>query len=161
MAGVAGREGAVMIDVHLMPAGRQLNEDIAIAVFGWKREPNHPTDASKGTMLVPGEGNPMRAWCAEWDEYGRPDWLPDYSGDIALAFDALKALPNEADGTNRWYWKITCRPSCFQIQIWRADGESWNEPCGGPLVDAHSPYLALAICRGVVAAVRATAKGQG
>ena len=76
-----------------MADGPELSEAIAVAVFGWKREPNHPDDPSKGTMLVPPHWDPKRNWCAVWDEHGRPDWLPDYSEDIALAFQALDGLP--------------------------------------------------------------------
>jgi hypothetical protein len=55
-------------------AGRELDAEIAVRVFGWTWEPSR-NDADR--MLVPPDER--RAWAAVWDAAGRPDWLPEHS----------------------------------------------------------------------------------
>lgn len=132
-----------MTDVDSMPAGRDLDEMIALGVFGWEREGWHPSHPERGTMLVPGFTDPMRNWCAQWDEHGRPDWLPKYSDDIALAWDVVMRLRDRG-------WTIWVGPSADNGPGWDVQAKkktNFHERTTAETVP-------LAICRAAVKAVR-------
>lgn len=62
--------------------GRELDALVAEKLFDWKWD---------SSLLTPPKGTPMHDdnWCAEWDDEGRPGWLPKYSTDRALMFEVL------------------------------------------------------------------------
>lgn len=65
---------------------RKLDADLAEKVMGWKRD--------KGFLLPPDDHQAtINHWAAEWDEEGRPHWLPFYSTDISAAWEVVEKFP--------------------------------------------------------------------
>lgn len=59
------------------------NDEIRIRIakgLGWRYD---------GRLFVPPEGDKRRAWCAEWDENGLPNWLDNWPTDDAAALALL------------------------------------------------------------------------
>ena len=75
-----------MITTETHPVGRELDEQVLIAFFGWRKD---------GRFLRPPDGDPKLGWAAEWDEHGRPDWMPEPSNNDAQAFEIAAKLREE------------------------------------------------------------------
>lgn len=91
-----------------MEAGRELDALVAEKVMGWVREQG---------FLLPPVGDPRRNWAAIWDEQGLPDWLPDYSFEIAAAWEVVERMKeltkyNGQTWSTRDPWISFCRELC-------------------------------------------------
>lgn len=128
-----------------MEAGRELDALIAEKVMGWERGEN---------WLIPPVGTPMRDnnWAAEWDEKGRPHWLPRYSQDIEAAWQVVEKLRkdweylfiNAGNG-----WGVECRTEHVDISPSNDITYQWTESTG----NIHGDTAPLAICLAALKAV--------
>ena len=84
----------------------------------------------------------------------RADTLQEYrpDRDIEAAMEALDSLPRDREGLDRWYWKLTCTPLNYRMQLWYADTDKWN--LGTPCVTAEAAAKEVAISRAILKAVR-------
>jgi len=128
------------MNIDEMPAGRELDKLIAETVMGWTEVVYH---RAPGAMLhgVPPVGTARRELRELVDTLGIKYRVPEYSNDIAAAFEVLKRVI--ADGGTP--------------QLYFSSGEWWARL--GGLNSAHgTPSAPLAICRAALLAYHHTIK---
>ena len=75
----------------------EIDERIAVDIFGWHRIGGN----SNVSMLVPPDGDKRINWAAEWDEEGRPNWLPKYTLYYSDAFEVLEQFESFKVGKSK------------------------------------------------------------
>ena len=98
-----------------MEAGRELDEIVAEKVMGWKWDRRYPTS---DPQFIPPEGDPRLAWAAEWDERGIPEYLPEYSTDLGMAWEIVDRVRGSFSSQQ---WEIWTHELCSNAQILRGD----------------------------------------
>ena len=127
-------------EIQNMSAGREMDALIAEKIFGW---------SWNGNFLLPPSDHPasVNHWCAEWDDDGRPHWLPNYSTDLTTAWEVVEKI-------GEWRgFEFLMRRYCMSEKQWQAgwfeDGYDGYET----RVSAESELPALSICRAALLAV--------
>lgn len=115
-----------------MPAGRDMDALTALKFFGW-----HWENVLEGFLMPPSHHPAMlNNWAGEWDENGYPNWLPEYSKIISLAWEVLEMIQKFG-----WSFELTDTDmqGDYVIRIW--------QPRGIKKYAARAESAPLAICR--------------
>ena len=124
-------------EIMELAAGREVDALIAVKVMGWQY-----TIGNYRPLLVPTNNDPRMSWVAEWDEKGRPDWLPHYSTEISAAWQVIEKML-EIGFSSRI--KVEER-KCTKCAFWRVGISRY--------ISLPAPTAPLAICRAALMTVQ-------
>jgi len=125
-------------EIERMEAGREMDSLIAEKVMGWR------WSGENKKWLIPPDDDPRIAWAALWDKKGRPDWLPDYSTDIADAWQVVEKLH---DLGYRVEINSTCDKGLYDVEVSKSYSNGTVCECV-----VFQP-ISLAICRAALLSV--------
>ncbi len=129
-----------------MPAGRDMDALIALKFFGW-----HWENVQNG-LLLPSSDHPamVNNWAAEWDKKGYPNWLPEYSKSISLAWEVVNkiCIPAPEDCWTGPIMQINHEHNTCEVIFSQLD----SIDCAMESVEATAETAPLAICRAALLA---------
>lgn len=134
-----------------METGRELDIVVAEKVMGWFWQ-NPFSQYAEVKLLVPPIGDKKRHWGGVYDN-GIPDWLPNYSTNIADAWQVLEKLDSE--------FKVEIRSiddSCeFVENKWTC---SFKNKISAKVCRVYAETAPHAICLAALGAMGYQAKGE-
>jgi hypothetical protein len=123
-------------EVKAMPAGPEVDRLAAQLVLRWDVEFRDPRARGGRVHYYDPTDNVARL---------PEQWRP--SENVFDAFVLLTHLPPAKYGLDRWYWELAKTPMDYRCSLWRADGDEWRLPDGGPSAEGRADTLPLAVCR--------------